>query len=506
MTERIKKALILDDSLKATLAFFGNQPDSAPVSIRKKFEDFTMINGLLLYRGLIYVPNDESIKRDLVRERHDSVMASHPGRAATVELLSRDFYWPSMARFVQRYTDACDTCNRTKSMTHKPFGPLQPLQVPEAPWTDVTYDMIVDLPKSEGYDSILVVVDRFSKGAHFIPLRKDDSGAKKIASLFLEHVWRHRGTPMRTVSDRGSNFNSQFMRELYQALGIKPSFSTAYHPQTDGQTERINQILEQYLRLYTSYRQDDWVRFLPLAEFAYNNHRSASTGHSPFFVNTGRHPIMSPSLMIGSNVPAAEEYARAMHEAHEEVKASIQLAQEHHKRFYDRHVQESPNYAPKDKVWLTRAPLKTDRPSDKLDYKQIGPFEVIEKIGTSAYRLKLPFSMKIHPVFHVSRLNPVRLDTIPGRQQPPPPPIVMDDGVKEFLVEKVLDSKLKRGKLYFKVSWVGYPIDEQSWEPAENLDNAPEKIEEFYQQYPEAVRLPVSTPPRSRTSLRRRRT
>ena len=160
------------------------------------------------------------------------------------------------------------------------------LESPSAPWEDISYDLIVKLPPSSGFDSILVVVDRFSKMAHFIPCRESMT-AEELAELFLLNVWKLHGTPKRTISDRGTTFNSKFLRALYQRLQISPGFSTAYHPQTDGQLERINQWLEGYLRAYCNHRQDNWVNFLPLAEFCHNSHPNRTTEKSPFHIVYG---------------------------------------------------------------------------------------------------------------------------------------------------------------------------------------------------------------------------
>lgn len=211
-----------------------------------------MDQGVLLYQGLIWVPNRDDIKRDIVQARHDAVTVGHPGQARTMELVSRDFWWPHMRKWINRYVDTCNMCKRTKPLHHKQFGLLQPLPIPDAPWSDVSYDLIVELPESKGSTAILVVVCRLTKMAHFIPT-VSSVDAPEVARLFLNHVWLKHGLPTCTVSDRGTQFNSQFLRQLYELLGITPSFSTAYHPQTDGQTERINQELEVYLRAYVNY-------------------------------------------------------------------------------------------------------------------------------------------------------------------------------------------------------------------------------------------------------------
>jgi len=197
-----------------------------------------------------------------------------------------------------------------KTYPAKPHGPLKPNKILEGPWQTITCDLIIDLPVSEGFDSIFVVIDRYTKQTHLIP----DVDAEGIAKIFLNHVWKHHGTPKQVISDRGTQFTSKFMGQVSKHIGIKWSISTAYHPRTDGQTEWINQEVEQYLRLFTSYRQNDWVDWLPIAEFAHNNSVTV-TGHSPFKVLYGYNPEFTISPNSVSNIPAANEQMNEMKEA-----------------------------------------------------------------------------------------------------------------------------------------------------------------------------------------------
>lgn len=251
-------------------------------------------------------------------------------------------------------------------------------------------------------DAILVVVDRFSKGAHFIPCKEEGTNAERIAELFLQHARKLHGVPEQTVSDRGPQFNNQFIRRLYELLGINPTFSTAFHPETDGQTERINQVIEQYIRLFTNDRQDDWVKLLPMAEFSYNNTPTSTTGYSPFYLWYGEHPILQAGEPRDEKVPAAEELVELIRFAGEEAKAMIEMAQTRYKEQADKDRIEDPELAVGEEIWLNGKNLQTDRPSKKLDWKYFGPYKIIEQIGSCAYKLDLPPSIKVHPVFHVS--------------------------------------------------------------------------------------------------------
>ena len=176
-----------------------------------------------------------------------------------------------------------------KAQKRKPFGELHPLPIPEARWDVVSVDFIIELPDTHGFNAAMVVVDLVSKQSHFIPTHTTIT-VLGSARLYLQHVWKLHGLPKSMLSDRGPQSVAEFMRELYRLLGITISASTAYHLQSDGQTERINQELEQYIRVFVSEWQNDWDMLLPLGEFAYNNHVHSSTQHSPFFLDTGRHP------------------------------------------------------------------------------------------------------------------------------------------------------------------------------------------------------------------------
>lgn len=204
----------------------------------------------------------------------------------TYELVSRSYHWPKMRQFTKKFVSTCDVCHRNKSTTHKPCGLLQPLPVPELPWSSLSMDFIVQLPESNGYTAILVVVDRLTKMARFIPttVNVDSDGT---LMLFLMRVVGVRDIPDDIVSDRGSVFTLRFTRAIMKALGIKQNLPTAFHPQTDGQTERTNGILEQYLRCYTNHQQNNWSDYLYQAELSYNNSLQSTTNQTPFYALHG---------------------------------------------------------------------------------------------------------------------------------------------------------------------------------------------------------------------------
>ena len=236
-------------------------------------------------------------------------------------------------------------------------------------------------------------------------------------------------TPQDIVSDHGPQFVFKFTRRLLDLCDVKGNQSTAYHPQSDGQTGRVNQVLEQYLRTFCDYRQDDWYQLLPLAEFAYNNASHASTKMSPFYANYGYHPRATVKPIIDAVNPTAETFISRITSAHSELVRNLAEAQATYKANYDTRVKEAPDFRVGDLVWLSRKNITTTRPSIKLDFRRLGPFKVTEVIGESkaAFKLDLPPTMQIHPVFPVSLLTPYHANSIAGREQPPPPPVVVED-------------------------------------------------------------------------------
>jgi hypothetical protein len=445
-------------------------------------DKFKIQDNLLYFEDRVYIP-EGSLRLRVLQSRHDFPAAGHFGFNKTLELVSRDFWWPQMWKAVKDFVLSCDTCSRSKNPRHRPYGLLQPLPVPQRPWSSVSMDFITDLPPSATFDAICVVVDRLTKMAHFIPCRKSISG-EETAKLFLDNIYRYHGLPDDIISDRGPQFISRFWRSLFEILKVDIKLSSAFHPQTDGQTERVNQVLEQYLRCTINYQQDDWTSYLSLAEFAYNNSIHASTQQTPFYANYGYHPKLDMLASTGDKNPAAENLAKHLSEIQAILKMQLQQAQDLYKTSADRLRKKSPAFHVGDKVWLLRRNIKTNRPCDKLDYRRLGPFCIQEQINPVAYRLELPASMKVHPVFHVSLLEAYKESTISGRLQPSPPSVEVE-GHDEYEVEEVLDSRRRRGKLQYLIQWRGYDINERTWEPAANLANAPLKVQEFHQRYPE---------------------
>lgn len=437
--------------------------------------------------GLIYVPKNREVKRLILQSRHDAPYAGHLGRRKTLEAVQRDFYWPGMMDYIIEYTKTCDVCQRNRLATRKQYGLLQPMPIPSGPWKEIGYDMIGPLPESEGYNAIMTIVDRLTKQAHFIPCRTtlDSPG---VAKLFLENVWKLHGTPTRVISDRGPVFNSKFMQDLYKALGVKDTYTTAYHPQTDGQSERTNQIAKSILRKMVNEEQTNWASLLPLVEFAYNNAEQESIHMSPFMANYGYNPNIQPKENHIHKVPSAEKRIKNIKRGLELAKKAMKEAQQRQKEYYDRRKQEAPTFQPGDLVLVDQRNLKTTRDTKKLDHKKVGPFKVLKRIGVNAYKLKFSHRLKgLSPVINVNLLEAYHPDTIEGRTKPPPPPVEVSPENVEFEVKKIIKHKPfgKKKTLKYLVKWKGLGSAEEEWLSLSDLKNSPEVLEKYWEKHPE---------------------
>jgi hypothetical protein len=292
-----------------------------------------------------------------------------------------------------------------------------------------------------------------------------------LAETFLTFVFSKHGIPLDVISDRGSKFVSLFWKEFCKIVKIQQHLSTAYHPQSDGQTERINQILEQYLRIYVQYDQDDWCRLLPMAEFVYNNTYHSTTQVTPFFANKGYHPILNIDITTARQ-EVAKEYVSDLQQLHSFLQSQIKKANEVTTHYANKKRQAAPTFIENDMVWLSTENLKLRRPMRKLSEKRIGPFKIKKVISRNAMQLDLPTNLQaLYPVFHVSLLEPYRPNPFTSRIQPPPPPIEID-GELEYEVEDIVDYKIKRNKKQYLVKWVGYEgKDQYTWEPQENVQH-----------------------------------
>ena len=272
-------------------------------------------------------------------------------------------------------------------------------------------DFIIKLPLSKDtitdikYNSILVIVDRLTKYAHFIPW-KEKENAKDLAKVILKEIIANHGIPQSIISDRDKLFTSKFWNTWTQQLGTKVKLSTAYHPRTDGQTEQTNQTLEQYLRHYINFKQNNSIDLLPLAQFAYNNHQHSTTRTSTFYTNYGKHPNWDPNNNITTSTSeAATTKINKIVKLYEELSRRVDQGGKDTAKQVNKKRLKGPTFERRDKVYLLTKNLKSKQPSSKLDHVRIGPFKVEKQTSKVNYRLKLPAKAQIHPNFHVSLLE-----------------------------------------------------------------------------------------------------
>jgi len=316
-----------------------------------------------------------------------------------------------------------------------------PNSIPEKPWTHISADFITKLPLAQGYDSILVVVDRLTKMVHFIPTTEKTS-AEGLAQLFRDNVWKLHSLPKSIISDRGPQFVAGLMRELNEMLGIKSKLLIMFHSQTDGQTERINQELEQYLRMFIDHRQEQWPEWLGMAEFAYNNKTHSSTKMSPFKANYRQNPRIGFKGIKKGKYEGAEKFVEKIKEIQEKAKAVLGKAQEEMKKYADRKRAKVDNYKVEDLVMLSTKDLKyqiVGRRTEKLTERFVGPYKIKKIVLSNTVELKLPSIVKIHLVVNVSRIHKYIGQV--EEQKKEQPALVIIEGEKEWKVERILNKQ-----------------------------------------------------------------
>ncbi|MBW0568597.1 hypothetical protein O181_108312 [Austropuccinia psidii MF-1] len=348
LIDSIKKALWKDSQYRSILHKLGKD---------KFIQDYSLYSSsqLLLFKDWVVVPNDPTIQLSILQKRHNSPLAGHPGQEKTLKLVKRDFHWSGMTQFIKEYVSSCQQCSRNKNIHHKKFGLLKPLPILNGPWIFLSMDFITQLPLYNSFDSIIVIVDRFSKMAVFIP-KMSSITSLDSAHVFIKNIFSKHGLPSSIVSDRGPLFLSSFWTNLCQKLKISRDLSTAYHPEADGQIERVNQILEWYLWMYLSYHQDDWNTWLPLAEFAYNNSDHSSTKQSPYFTVHGRDPQFD-SVKINQDTPSGKLLIE-FQSVQQDVKSELEVAINRFKRYSDKSRASPPVFNPSDMVWLSSKNIK----------------------------------------------------------------------------------------------------------------------------------------------------
>ncbi|KAL6286677.1 hypothetical protein ACE6H2_011067 [Prunus campanulata] len=434
---------------------------------------YAIKDATLLYKGQIFVPSVHGWRTKLLEEFHSTPAGGHSGYLRTLKRLQRSFHWPGMRHDVKTFLAHCDTCQRQHYEAINPPGLLNPLPVPDYAWQSISMDFIVGLPPSRGKTVIMVVVDRLTKSAHFVPLAHPFT-APKVAEIFVNTIFKLHGMPQSLISDRDPIFLSNFWESFFKLQGTKLCFSSAYHPQSDGQTEVVNRILEQYLRCTIGDKPQSWTTWLPWAEWWYNTTFQSSISMTPFQALYGHPPPRITTYLPGSTAVHAVDTALLDRDALLHLlKTNITLAQNRMKLAADKHRTER-HFAIGDYVFLRLHPYRQHsvaaRHFNKLSPRFYGPFKVLSRIGEVAYRLELPPTSKVHPVFHVSLLKKkVGATTTPLPTLPP----ISSSGAPHWEPDQILERGIFKhrnaARTKWLIQWKGFPAADATWEDAHSI-------------------------------------
>ena len=440
---------------------------------------FVSASATVTPEGKIIVPPILEVKRGIMTLMHDHPTAGHPGRDETIRRTQEKYWWPRMKEWIADYVKGCATCQQNKILTHRQKTPVYriPSQAGTLPFQNVAMDLITGLPERRNHNAILTIVDQgCSRAAVFLPCNTTITRAG-IAQLYFNNVVRWFGIPKRIISDRDPRFTSHFAKALATKLGINQNLSTAFHPQTDGLSERKNQWVEQYLRLVTSAVPEDWDRWLTTASAVHNNRKNQTTGLSPNQILIGYDvPLQTPND-VETNNALVERRIGIMNQRREQAIEALNKTAE-------KSGTPPAQYNTGDQVWLEGKNLQLPHQMTKLVPKRYGPFKIIREISPVAYRLQLPPTWTIHDVFHASLLSPYSETPSHGPNFSRPPPDLIN-GEEEYEVESIRSHRYfgRNKKLQFLIRWKGYAPSDDTWEPADSV-HAPDLVKEYKQRTP----------------------
>jgi hypothetical protein len=492
--EQWNQAAEVDEVYQEILQAVRSQERSLPTHLRHlklSITDFTENEGRLRWRDRLWVPDSEPLRTALMQEAHDSALAGHPGSNQLKGMISRKYFWPGQSKDIARFVQNCNSCGRNTVWRSRKQGLLRPLPIPDRIWSEISMDYITDLPETkDGNKHVLVVVDRLLKHPLWIPMK--DLEGETLARALITHYIGHHALPTSITSDRGAQFVQGVWGNLCKILGIKQRLSTAYHPETDGSTERMNQVLEEYLRHFGSYYQDDWDQWLPIGQIAIAARDSASTGISPFFITHGYHPNLGTSIKLpeppstkgsarNSPVQAAEAIIRKIQDCVQFAQVAMASAQERQRQAADKNRDPAPRYQPGDRVWLDMRNIRFDPSRKRKLCEQHRQFTVIEAIGPNATRLNTPTGM--HNVVNNSLLRHAANSPFPSQQQvdTQPQPIIVDEH-EEYELQEILKERSRRVRgrgppqRQYLCRWKGYA--DPTWEPEEYVKDT-QALENF---------------------------
>ena len=478
------RAYVASMSIQPTLIKRIKEAQGNDVHLKKIMEEISLgkrpnfaifDDGALHFEGRLCVPNNDELKNEILVEAHSSPYTVHPGGTKMYRDLRAIYWWVNMKREIAKFIEQCLTCQQVKAEHQRPSGLLKPLLVPEWKWEHIAMDFVVGLPSTQkGYNAIWVIIDRLTKSAHFIPICTTYS-MDRYAQLYVDEIVRLHGVPVSIVSDRDPRFTSIFWKSLHNAMGTKLNFSTAFHPQTDGQSERTIQILEDMLRACVLDLKGSWDKHLSLVEFAYNNSYQSTIGMAPYEALYGR-KCRSPVHWdeVGERKILGPEIVQQTCEVIEKIRKRMKVAQSRQKSYADNRRKDL-EFKVGEKVFLKVAPMKGVMrfgKKGKLSPRFIGPFEILERIGDVAYRLALPPSLSgVHNVFHVSMLRKYVSNSSHVLSYEPLQ--LRDDLTYEEVPIRILDNKeqiLRTKKIdLVKVLWRNHAVEEATWEREEEM-------------------------------------
>ena len=404
-------------------------------------------------------------------------------------MIKKWFYWSNMISMIYEYVRICDLCQRIKSNHHALYEELASISISDHSWTFIAMNFIIDLSESVfvesvSYNSILIIIDRFSKMTHFTSCNKNLT-IIQFAWVFLRDVLRLHEVLKMIVSDRNHLFISKFWSTLIKRLDTNHRLFTFFHSQTDELTKRLNQVLKTYLRVFTNYLQDNWVDLLLLAEHAYNASSNFITKRSFFFVNQERenHSYQLMNQHSKDKSINANEMTKKLQTLYEAMKKELTQAQNKQIYWYNQkrksHILEM-----RTKVWLRMINLKTQRLFKKLDYKKTELFEIIKAVEQLSYKLKLLVAMRIHSVFHISLLESLRSNALSSRIKESSLSIetIIDEDIddREWEIKKILNSRRRRRELEYLVFWKDYESKDNQWVSFNDAKEAAKAIKNFH--------------------------
>ena len=458
-------------------------------------------DGILLYiqpgeeYARICIPNITkpfNLRAQILHDHHDADFSGHLGTAKTLNAVARKFYWQGMTKDVKDYVRSCNSCQINKAAP-KPYGLHQALPIAPYRWHTVTMDFAGSfVPSGEGpWDMVMLVVDKLTKRTHFIPSCQKDT-AVDTARRFFDGIVRLHGIPNVVVSDRDPKFTSLFWTTLFEKFGTRLAMSSANHPQTDGQTERMVRTLKEMLRSCIDHKQHDWSDKLSALEFAYNNSVHPSTGMTPFELDLGLHPKSPYSLILDTQyeVQSVEDFLANMEALQHQAIEALEKARQAQTASVDKNRPRPRTFQVGDMVLISHKHLRTalsrSAGSNKLRSKYSGPFRIAKKVSPTSYQLDLPANIKIHPTINIEYLKEYHAspEHLGDRGEPSnPDPIMTEGGNEEYEVERVLDHRKGKNGLAYLVAWKGYALHDATWEPFANLQNSGDLLAQYWKDH-----------------------